>query len=104
MSAILEYSRRILACGSLVGLLLFFFILFFLISCATCPLCPPEDAVFPVMTPMGPIVVRVDKDFFNENNRDKYWATLEDFIEKREKIERKPDKQLLKEVNPDGPI
>ncbi len=84
-----------------------FFILFFLISCAACPPyppCPSEDIVSFIMTPMGPIIVQVKKDFFNEADKDKYWSTLEDFREKREKIEKSPDKQLLKEVNPDGPI
>ncbi len=81
----------------------------FLASCATCPVslpcpsCPLEDIVFPVMTPIGPIAIQVDKDFFNEANEGRGWMTLEDFLKRMEEDGR-PDRQLLKEAGPgDGP-
>ena len=75
-----------------------------MLALAGCVTCPDKDVVFFVYTPMGPMPVEVEKDYFNKDNegnyyidKDEYQALLEDEIkgelrEQSEEVVRELDK------------
>ena len=78
---------------SIIGILLIFIVLTFLLtSCATKKqLCPSENMVYYIFTPFGLMPVMIQKDFFNEKNKDGGWMTEEAFNKMMEEQEESFD-------------
>ena len=48
---------------------------------AGCVTCPHEDVVFYIITPIGPMPVEVEKDYFNKDNEGNYYIDTEKYQE-----------------------
>lgn len=62
-------------------MLVFIACAFLLTGCITCKkqFCPSEDMVSYIATPFGPVAAIIEKDFFNEKNKNNKWMTEKDF-------------------------
>lgn len=61
-------------------------------------LCPNKDVVFFIYTPIGPIPVGVEKDFFNKDKEGKDWMELEKFNEMMKDEEPKEEDTKMKTI------
>jgi len=71
--------------------------LIFICSCAHKCICPKEDVIFPVTTPIGPLTIRMEKGFFSDKENKDFWMTLEKYKELMEQ-ENDPSSQEKEEV------
>ena len=55
-------------------------------GCAICPKkdCPAQDVGYMIMTPFGPMPLKMEKGFLNPENKDKSWLTLEEMKKRME--------------------
>ena len=76
-------------------------IVLFAVGCVTTPVCvcPPENVVFPLYTPMGPIPLMMPKGFFTEEDTRDEWMTEEEFNKPMMEDGEQPQPQIEKDFD-----